>query len=237
MIGATLSDRPAVSNDGIKDDAVAVAGLKMIAARFSPGAISESNSSHLPPSEASKAAKPVAFPPGRSSRATMLLATGSLRFPKTIGIVRVSRSGGQRSARPVCQNDVGLQADQLSREGSYPIGVTAAPAKVHHHVAAIGPARIRKRLSERRDARLIHGIVFVAPHSKGPPRNKVGERPTCVRFPTLLCRTLPFRAKSCWLICLLFASEQSELHAYASRQIWAHFAFRGTASRGLDISL
>jgi hypothetical protein len=32
-----------------------------------PGAISESNSSHLPPREASKLAKPVTFPPGRST--------------------------------------------------------------------------------------------------------------------------------------------------------------------------
>jgi hypothetical protein len=40
----------------------------MIAARLSPGAISESSSSHLPASEASRPAK--AFPPGRSSRGT-----------------------------------------------------------------------------------------------------------------------------------------------------------------------
>ena len=62
----------------------------MIAARLSPGAISESNSSHLPPSEASPVAKPVTFPLGRLSRATIPLATGSLTFAKTIGIVRVS---------------------------------------------------------------------------------------------------------------------------------------------------
>jgi hypothetical protein len=45
----------------------------MIAARLSPGAISESNSSHFPPSEASEAAKPVVFPPGWLSRGTMPL--------------------------------------------------------------------------------------------------------------------------------------------------------------------
>jgi len=39
--------------------------------------------------------------------------------------------------RRVCQDDVGLQADQLLRERSYPIGVTAAPTKVHPHVAAV----------------------------------------------------------------------------------------------------
>src|ERR1700730_6184812 len=63
----------------------------MIAARFRPGAVSESSSSHLPPSVASKSAKPVMFPLGRSSRATMPLATGSLTLAKMIGIVRVSR--------------------------------------------------------------------------------------------------------------------------------------------------
>jgi hypothetical protein len=66
-------------------------GLNMMAARLSPGAISESNSSHLPPSVASKLLKPVTFPLGRSSRSTMPLATASSPATKTIGIVRVSR--------------------------------------------------------------------------------------------------------------------------------------------------
>ena len=61
----------------------------MIATRFRPGAISESSSSHLPPSVASKTAKPVTFPPGSLSPGTMPLATGSARLA-TIGIVRVS---------------------------------------------------------------------------------------------------------------------------------------------------
>ena len=51
--------RAAVSSDGLKADTGAVSGLNMIEARFRPGAISESNSSHLPPSEGSKLAKPV----------------------------------------------------------------------------------------------------------------------------------------------------------------------------------
>ena len=62
MISSTLSARAAVSSEGIKTDAV-VSGLNMIAARLSPGAISESISSHLPPNVASKLAKPVMFPP------------------------------------------------------------------------------------------------------------------------------------------------------------------------------
>jgi hypothetical protein len=43
MIGTTLSDRAAVSNAGIKFDTGAVSGLNMTAARFRPGAISESS--------------------------------------------------------------------------------------------------------------------------------------------------------------------------------------------------
>jgi hypothetical protein len=39
--------------------------------------------------------------------------------------------------------DVGLQADQLLRERSYPIDVTTAPTKVHPHVAAIDPTQVR----------------------------------------------------------------------------------------------
>jgi hypothetical protein len=42
----------------------------MIAARLSPGAISESSSSHLPGSVGSSRAKPVKFPPGWLSRGT-----------------------------------------------------------------------------------------------------------------------------------------------------------------------
>jgi hypothetical protein len=58
--------------------------------------------------------------------------------------------GGSGCRGPVCHDDVGLQADQLLRERSYPIVVTAAPPKVHPHVAAIDPTQVRKRLSERR---------------------------------------------------------------------------------------
>jgi hypothetical protein len=91
MTGTTLSDRAAISIEGIKVDTGAVSGLNMIATHLSPGAISDSKSSHLPPSVASRRAKPVIFPPGRLSDATRSVATGSLTFTKTIGIVRVSR--------------------------------------------------------------------------------------------------------------------------------------------------
>jgi hypothetical protein len=99
------------------------------------------------------------------------MSTGSPTFAKTIGIVRVTvvldtmdpRSTAAVAAPPPVTM-VGSQAHQLLRERSYPIDVNAAPPKVHLHVAAIGPTEVRKRLSERRDGRLVHGIVFVAPH-------------------------------------------------------------------------
>jgi hypothetical protein len=52
------------------------------------------------------------------------------------------------------------QADQLLRERSHPIDVSAAPPKVHPHVAAIGPTQGRKSLRERREARLPQGVVL-----------------------------------------------------------------------------
>ena len=90
--------------------------MNMMVARLSPGAISESSSSHLPPSVASLRAKPVTFPPGRSSRSTRPLATGSPPLAKTIGIVRVSRWRamvvGVELAKGSCQiNRSDLQAD------------------------------------------------------------------------------------------------------------------------------
>ena len=57
-----------------------------------------------------------------------------------------------------------MQADQLLRQRSYPIDVTAGPPKVHAHVAAIGPTEAHKRLRERKDASLRNEIVFVVRH-------------------------------------------------------------------------
>jgi hypothetical protein len=63
-----------------------------------------------------------------------------------------------------------LQADQLVRVRSYPIGVSAEPPKVDPEVAPIGPTEARKRLCERREATLLVGIIFVAPkeHANAP---------------------------------------------------------------------
>jgi hypothetical protein len=76
----------------------------------------------------------------------MPLATGSATSANTMGIVRVSRLDGSGRHGPACQDDVGLQADQLPRERWCPIGVIAEPTEVKPHVAAFGPTQFRKRL-------------------------------------------------------------------------------------------
>ena len=139
---------------------------------------------------ASRLAKPVTFPLGRSSRATMPLATGSPTFAKTIGIVPLDGNGPRGRA---CHDDVGLQAHQLLREPSYPIDVSAVPPKVYSQVAAIGPTQVSERLRECGEARLPPGIVFVAPsyehadpphavallrmRRKRPSRRRAAEKP------------------------------------------------------------
>jgi hypothetical protein len=66
-----------------------------------------------------------------------------------------------------------LQADQLLRERSHTIGVSAAPPQVHPHVAGVGPTQARKRLRERSDASLREGIVFVEQHEDADPPHAV----------------------------------------------------------------
>ena len=86
-IGTTLSDLAAVSTIEVNRplpvllvDGKVLSGLNMIAACLSPGAISETSLSHLPPIEASKLLEPVMFPLGRLSRWTMPLANGFTRI-------------------------------------------------------------------------------------------------------------------------------------------------------------
>jgi hypothetical protein len=65
------------------------------------------------------------------------------------------------------------KTDQLLRERSYPIGVIAKPPKVHPYVAAIGPTQARKRLRERRVARLRLRIIFIERHEHADPPHAV----------------------------------------------------------------
>jgi hypothetical protein len=58
----------------------------------------------------------------------------------------------------------------MMRERTCPIDIIAVPSQLDPHVAAIGPTQVRKRLRERGEAGLIHGIVFVEPqeHADAP---------------------------------------------------------------------
>src|SRR5215471_10376482 len=141
----------------------------MIAARLSPGAISESSSSHLPPITACEPPKPVMFPTRLVEPRDNAAGDGVAHGHKDDwNRPRLPLDGNGRYVR-ACQDDVGLQADQLLREGSYPIVVTTGPTNVQTNVATIGPTQVRKRSPERRDARLRYGIVFVAWHEHADP--------------------------------------------------------------------
>ena len=175
-IGSTLSDRAAASNEGRKYDPPpgAVSGLNMTAARLTPGAISVSNSSHLPAIDASRLMKPVIFPPGRGRPATKPAPTGSETPTNTIGIVRVSRWSAAVTGVDVCEDHVGLQVDQLFREHPHPVDVAGGPTNVHPQIAAIGPTQLRKPLRERGEPGLSLRIVFVARHQHADPPHAVG---------------------------------------------------------------
>jgi hypothetical protein len=80
---------------------------------------------------------------------------------------------------PASQDDVGLQTDQLVRERSYPIDVTAGPPKVNPRLAAIGPTRCGSvmpvsNLYERGVATLpVRIIIFVVRHEHADPPHAV----------------------------------------------------------------
>src|SRR5215813_5778311 len=106
----------------------------MIATRLSPGAISESSSQRgLVEGEAGDVSTRAIEPLDDAAGDGVAHVRKDDRYRP-----RLPLDGNGRHGR-ACQDDVGLQADQLLREHSYPIGVTAAPPKVHPQVAAIGP--------------------------------------------------------------------------------------------------
>jgi hypothetical protein len=108
----------------------------MMAARLSPGAISDSSSSHLPVIEGSKLAKPVMFAPGRSSRGTRPLATGSATAAKTIGMVRVSRWRTAVAGVEFVRMTSGCSLTNSWASARNRLVSPPAPANDHPHVAA-----------------------------------------------------------------------------------------------------
>jgi hypothetical protein len=106
---------------------------------------------------------------------------------KTIGIVRVSRWTATVTTVPAvtmmsgCRptNSFASEASMLPKPVVFPPGrlhpngVIAVLPKVYPQVAPNGPTQARKRLRERREARLKHGIVFVVRHEHADPPHPV----------------------------------------------------------------
>src|SRR6516162_7792096 len=113
-IASTPKDRAAALRGFRKYSAYgAVTGLNKNTTRATRGAISLSNSSHLPAIVGSMLVKPVALPPGREKLATKPLPTGSATVANTMGMVRVCCSSAAVVGVMCERNDVGLQRDEF----------------------------------------------------------------------------------------------------------------------------
>src|SRR5215467_12718055 len=151
VIGSIASDRAAASN-GLRKYSPprgAVSGLNMIAARLTRGAISLSNSSHLPAIAASPCMNPVMFPPGRGRPVTNPEPTGSETITNTMGMVLVSRCSAAVTGVVAAKDHVGVQFDQLFGEDPHPTNVTTGPTIIDLHIAAVCPAQFLQLLCER----------------------------------------------------------------------------------------
>jgi hypothetical protein len=90
------------------------AASRMTATRVTRGAISLSNSSHLPPTPYSGSAKPVALPPGRARLMAKPAPTGSVAFTNTIGTARLARCSAIAAEAPVATRMSGANATNSS---------------------------------------------------------------------------------------------------------------------------
>jgi hypothetical protein len=114
----------AASNKGrkINPPPGAVSGLNIMATRLTLGAMSVSNSRHLPANEISRLMKPVRFPPGRGRLATNPAPIGSATVTNTIGIVcALNAAGGPANVVPhiaaIGPTQLRKPARQLGRVG------------------------------------------------------------------------------------------------------------------------
>ena len=113
----------------------------MTAARLSPGAISESSSSHFASQRGFETGEAGDVPTRAVEPRDDAAGDGVGRARKNDrDRPRLPLDGNGRRG-PTYQDDVGLQADQLLRERLYPIGVTGGPTEVQPRVAAIRPPK------------------------------------------------------------------------------------------------
>ena len=121
----------------------------MTAARFTPGAICLSSSSHFPPMPYSKLVNPVTLPPGRARLLTKPAPTGSGTCANTIGTVRVACSNGVAAPLPAARMTSGASATNSAAYLRVSVGTACGPAILDPQVAPDGPARLLQPLQER----------------------------------------------------------------------------------------
>jgi hypothetical protein len=87
---------------------------RMTATRVARGAISLSNSNHLPPTPYSGSAKPVVLPPGRARLMAKPPPTGSVAPANTIGTVRLVRCNAIAAEAPLATRMSGANVTNSS---------------------------------------------------------------------------------------------------------------------------
>jgi hypothetical protein len=81
------------------------------------------------------------------------------------------------------EDHVGLQFEQLFREGPHPVDTAGGPANVHPRGMAICPTQLRKPLREAGEPAFCLGIVFIECHQHANPAHPIsplragGHRP------------------------------------------------------------
>ena len=145
--------------DGELRNAAGDGGIAQHSARFSPGAICLSSSSHFPLMPNSNRVNPVALPPGRARLATKPAPTGSLTFTNTIR--HLARRLQQRRQRRVSGGHDGLrcQRDQLGRAPAQKFVVVRDRRGARSRCCAPDPSQLLQTLTKGCHASLPFRIV------------------------------------------------------------------------------
>ena len=136
-----------------------VATSRSTAARFSPGAICLSSSSHFPLMPNSNRVNPVALPPGRARLATKPAPTGSLTFTNTMGTWRVACSSGVSGEFPLTTMTSGASATSSAARPAQKFAVARTDAVLDPNVAPDDPSQLLQTLTKGCQASLPFRIV------------------------------------------------------------------------------
>jgi hypothetical protein len=83
------------------------------------------------------------------------------------------------------EDHVGLQFDQLFREGPHPVNTAGGPTNLQPHGTAVRPTQLRKPLREVGEPASCLGIVFIERHQHADPAHPISllrarhDRPRC----------------------------------------------------------